>query len=75
MPSLGRRPIERLGQRLRTLRHCLRLSMRELAALASVSLQMIARLEKNEAQPSLDVAGRLADALGVKVDELRDKER
>ena len=58
------------GDVLRRLRQEAGLSQAGLAAAAGVHLRQIHRYESGEQQPALDVAQRLASALGVTLDEL-----
>ena len=51
-------------------REALHLSQEDLAAKANVSRVSIARYEAGERIPSVDVAARIAAALGCTVDEL-----
>jgi transcriptional regulator with XRE-family HTH domain len=63
--------METLGERLRKLRIQRNLSLDELAAQASVSKAYLWRLETNpDANPSVDVAQKLAEALEVGVGTL-----
>jgi len=48
----------------------LKLSMQALADLASISKSMICKIERNETQPTIDVAARIANALGMSLTEL-----
>src|ERR687886_585385 len=58
------------GEVMRRLRQEAGLSQAGLAAAAGVHLRQIHRYESGEQQPALDVAQRLASALGVTLDEL-----
>src|SRR5919198_4505538 len=58
------------GEGLRRLRQEAGLSQAGLAAAAGIHLRQIHRYESGEQQPALDVAQRLATALGVTLDEL-----
>src|SRR3954469_19869474 len=58
------------GDVLRRLRQEAGLSQAGLAAAAGIHLRQIHRYESGEQQPALDVAHRLASALGVTLDEL-----
>ena len=58
------------GDVLRRLRQEAGLSQAGLAAAAGIHLRQIHRYESGEQQPALDVAHRLAGALGVTLDEL-----
>jgi transcriptional regulator with XRE-family HTH domain len=49
------------------------MSQEQLAAAAGVSRISIVRYENGERSPDVDVAIRIANALGVKVDDLIDK--
>jgi transcriptional regulator with XRE-family HTH domain len=62
--------MEPLGDVLRRQRQALGLSQAALAEGAGVHLRQIRRYESGEQQPVLAVAARLADTLGVSVDEL-----
>lgn len=55
---------------LKTQRARLGLSMQALADLASISKSMICKIERNETQPTIDVAARIANALGMTLTEL-----
>ncbi len=54
-------------------REALHLSQEDLAAKANVSRVSIARYEAGERIPSVDIAARIAAALGCRVDDLIDK--
>src|SRR3954470_20849890 len=58
------------GDVIRRLRQEAGLSQAGLAAAAGIHLRQIHRYESGEQQPALDVAHRLASALGVTLDEL-----
>jgi transcriptional regulator with XRE-family HTH domain len=58
------------GDVMRQLRQDAGLSQAGLAAAAGIHLRQIHRYESGEQQPALDVAQRLATALGVTLDEL-----
>jgi transcriptional regulator with XRE-family HTH domain len=55
---------------LNKLRLAYPLSMQALAVKANVSKSMISKIERNEVQPTLDVAGRLAKALEKTLSEM-----
>src|SRR5215218_6824171 len=55
----------RLGGRVRDLRRRRGLTLEELAGLSGVSRAMISKLERGEKNPTLVVAARLAEGLGV----------
>lgn len=50
-----------------------KMSQEELAQAASVSRVAITRYEAGERVPNLEIAARIAKALGCKVDDLIDK--
>lgn len=58
------------AESLKKLRKEAGLSMQKLADHANVCKSMICKIERNEVQPTLDVAGRLAKALGKTLSEL-----
>jgi transcriptional regulator with XRE-family HTH domain len=55
---------------LRQLRTSRELSLQELSERAQVSRSMISKIEREDVQPSLDVAVRLADALGTRLNAM-----
>jgi transcriptional regulator with XRE-family HTH domain len=55
---------------LRQLRTSRELSLQDLAERAQVSRSMISKIEREDVQPSLDVAVRLADALGTRLNAM-----
>lgn len=61
-----------LGKRLRELREAKELTLVALGELAGMGYQEIARIERGEREPTWTTALRLADALGVSLDELRE---
>ncbi|SRR5579883_280434 len=58
------------AERLKKLRTDSGLSMQALANESNVCKAMICKIENNETQPTLDVAGRLAKALGKTLSEM-----
>lgn len=58
------------AERLKALRLQNSLSMQDLADQAKVSKSMICKIEKEEVQPTIDVAARLARALGKTLSEM-----
>src|SRR4051812_26237444 len=61
------------GRRLRAIREAAGLSQTELGERAGgMSLQQVAKYERSVSEPSWSVAVRLADALGVSLDALRE---
>jgi transcriptional regulator with XRE-family HTH domain len=67
----GRNTIPTFPARLAELRLAAGLSRAVLARAAGTSESAVAMLERGERAPSLELAGRLADVLGVLVDDLR----
>ena len=59
-----------LGQRIRAAREARALSQVSLAAAAGISQGYLSQLEHDEREPTLSIAARVANALGVSVDEL-----
>src|SRR5215216_3028786 len=64
----------RLGGRVRDLRRRRGLTLEELAGLSGVSRAMISKLERGEKNPTLVVAARLAEGLGVTLSQLAGME-
>lgn len=60
----------RLGVRVRDLRRDRGLTLEELAAASGVSRAMISKLERGEKNPTLVIAARLAEGLGVSLSRL-----
>ncbi len=60
----------RLGARVRDLRKDRGLTLEELAAASGVSRAMISKLERGEKNPTLVIAARLAEGLGVSLSRL-----
>ncbi|HEV2614573.1 MAG TPA: XRE family transcriptional regulator [Gammaproteobacteria bacterium] len=58
------------AESLKILRQSTNLTMQNLADAAGVSKSMISKIERDEVQPTLDVAGRLAKALGKTLSEM-----
>lgn len=67
---MGRNVPPEFATRLHELRKASGLSQAELATLAGTGQAVIAHLERAERQPSLELAYRLARALGVTVNHL-----
>ena len=60
----------RLGVRVRDLRKARGLTLEELAEVSGVSRAMISKLERGEKNPTLVIAARLAEGLGVSLSRL-----
>lgn len=58
------------GEKIIMLRKQLKLSQGELAKKIGTSGPIVGRYERNEIKPSIEVASKLADALGVTIDYL-----
>ena len=63
-------PVVYVGEKLRALRIEQALTQGELADRAGVALNTVARLERNETEPHMSTARKLAQALGVHPREL-----
>lgn len=59
------------GERLRCARDLAEMTQSQLAEAVGVHRVNLNRYEKDKAIPALDVAWKLADALGVELDDLR----
>lgn len=59
-----------LGQRLRGAREAHHQTQVQLAAAAGISQGYLSQLEQDEREPTLSIAARLADALGISLDDL-----
>jgi len=59
-----------LGERLRAAREACGLSQVALASAAHISQGYLSQLERDEREPTLSIAARLARALGISLDEL-----
>ena len=58
------------GERVVVLRKQLKLSQDDLAKKVGTSAPIIGRYERNEIKPSIEVAAKISDSLGVSVDYL-----
>ncbi|MBV8468760.1 MAG: helix-turn-helix transcriptional regulator [Burkholderiaceae bacterium] len=65
----------RVGNTLAELRQLRGLSLDELSRLAGVSKSMLSQIERNQANPTVAVVWRLANALGVALGTLLDGDR
>ena len=59
-----------IGDKITTLRKQKNLSQTDLGNAAGVSREIIGRYERNEVMPSIEVAAKIADVLGVSLDYL-----
>jgi len=63
-------PVEWFGTRVRALREATGLSLRDLAGRSGVSAPMLSQVERGETSPTLTVAARIAQGLGLRLSEL-----
>jgi XRE family transcriptional regulator, regulator of sulfur utilization len=61
---------ESLGPRVRALREAMDLSLRELSERSGVSAPMLSQVERGETSPTLQVAGRIAAGLELRLSQL-----
>jgi transcriptional regulator with XRE-family HTH domain len=59
-----------IGPRVRALREAMDLSLRDLAERSGVSAPMLSQVERGETSPTLQVAGRIAAGLELKLSQL-----
>jgi transcriptional regulator with XRE-family HTH domain len=59
-----------LGPRIRALREAMDLSLRDLAERSGVSAPMLSQVERGETSPTLQVAGRIAAGLELRLSQL-----
>src|SRR5579884_2785609 len=59
-----------LGPRVRALRESMALSLRDLAVRSGVSAPMLSQVERGETSPTLQVAGRIAAGLELRLSQL-----
>lgn len=64
---------EQIGKRIRKIREERDITQADLAKSAKVGANYIPRVERGELVPSLEVAHRIAQALGITLDELCSK--
>ena len=63
-----------MGERLAELRRRAQLTQEGLARAAGVGTDAVRKWERGKRTPSFDMAAKLADALGVSLDELAGRE-
>jgi transcriptional regulator with XRE-family HTH domain len=63
-------PVVALGPRIRALREAMDLSLRDLAVRSGVSAPMLSQVERGETSPTLQVAGRIAEGLELRLSQL-----
>ncbi len=59
-----------LGPRVKALREAMDLSLRDLAERSGVSAPMLSQVERGETSPTLQVAGRIAEGLELRLSQL-----
>src|SRR3954451_19824098 len=62
--------IAAIGPRVKALREAMDLSLRELAERSGVSAPMLSQVERGETSPTLQVAGRIASGLQLRLSQL-----
>jgi XRE family transcriptional regulator, regulator of sulfur utilization len=62
--------IDPLGPRIRALREAMGLSLRDLAVRSGVSAPMLSQVERGETSPTLQIAGRIATGLELRLSQL-----
>jgi transcriptional regulator with XRE-family HTH domain len=63
-------PIPAIGPRVRALREAMDLSLRDLAERSGVSAPMLSQVERGETSPTLQIAGRIAAGLELRLSQL-----
>lgn len=66
--TLGTPP--RVGEHIQRLRMARKLTLEDLSRAAGVSKSMLSEIERNKANPTIAVAWRLTNALGISLDQL-----
>src|SRR5438270_8043845 len=69
-PPLTDAAVPALGPRIRALREAMDLSLRDLAERSGVSAPMLSQVERGETSPTLQVAGRIAAGLDLRLSQL-----
>jgi XRE family transcriptional regulator, regulator of sulfur utilization len=62
--------VTHIGPRVRALREAMELSLRDLAERSGVSAPMLSQVERGETSPTLQVAGRIAAGLELRLSQL-----
>ncbi len=68
MPAVG--AVDPVGSRIRALREAMDLSLRDLAERSGVSAPMLSQVERGETSPTLQIAGRIAAGLELRLSQL-----
>src|SRR3954468_1946824 len=63
-------PLTAIGPRVKALREAMDLSLRDLAVRSGVSAPMLSQVERGETSPTLQVAGRIASGLELRLSQL-----
>ncbi len=61
---------ELLGRRIRALRKSQKLTQEELASRGSINYKYLGAIERGEENPSLSILEKIADGLGIEIEEL-----
>jgi transcriptional regulator with XRE-family HTH domain len=69
-PASAERIARRLGERIRELRRKKGMTLEGLSSACGVSRSMLSQIERQEANPTLAVTWRIAEAFGMSLDEL-----
>src|SRR2546422_1584618 len=69
-PASGEGIARRLGERIRELRLRKGMTLEKLSSACGVSRSMLSQIERQEANPTLAVTWRIAEAFGLSLDEL-----
>ena len=56
-----------IGEHIKTRRKTLRVTQPQLAALAEVSINTLYKIERGQANPTLDTLDKIADILGMEI--------
>ncbi len=70
MAEVATNGVSPLGPRIRALREGMSLSLRDLAERSGVSAPMLSQVERGETSPTLQVAGRIANGLELRLSQL-----
>jgi transcriptional regulator with XRE-family HTH domain len=68
--SIGAMTENGVGSRIRALREAMDLSLRDLAERSGVSAPMLSQVERGETSPTLQIAGRIAAGLELRLSQL-----
>src|SRR5882757_10191440 len=63
-------PTPQIGNRVRALREAMGFSLRDLAERSGVSAPMLSQVERGETSPTLQLAGRIAAGLELRLSQL-----